>query len=229
VSAMRSARTGRDADHASDPFEIGADDRFDLLLTRARRGAWLLLIPVIAVVGMRWQSTGSAVPHTVLRAALVYLMVLAVLRLAGKRTLGEMNTFDFAILLILSEAVQPALVGDDLTLTNAALILCTLVGFDAFLGLIKDKSRTVSRWLEDVPAVLMEDGVPRRDALTRHRVDIEDLLEAARQQHGTLTLAEVRHAILERAGGISVIPWRTGEACSCGGRRAARTPEMASD
>lgn len=229
MAATRSVHASRDADHDSDPLKIGADDRFDLLLTRARRGAWILLVPVIAIVGMRWQVAGSGVPSTVLRAAIVYLMVLAVLRLAGKRTLGEMNTFDFAILLILSEAVQPALVGDDLTLTNAALILCTLVGFDAFLGLVKDKSRTASRWLEDVPAVLMEDGVPRRDALARHRVDIEDLLEAARQQYGLLTLTQVRCAILERAGGISIIPWRTSDACACGGRRAGRTPEMPSD
>lgn len=229
MPATRTVRHVRDEEHDGDPLKIGADDRFDLLLTRDRRGAWMLLVPVIAVVGMRWQVAGSAVPTTVLRAAIVYVMVLAVLRLAGKRTLGEMNTFDFAILLILSEAVQPALVGDDLTLTNAALILCTLVGFDAFLGLIKDKSRTVSRWLEDVPAVLMMDGVPRREALTRHRIDVEDLLEAARQQHGLLTLTQVRCAILERAGGISIIPWRTEDACSCGGRHAARTPEMPSD
>lgn len=217
------------ASHSVDPLGIGADDRFDRLLTRARRWAWLLLIPVIAIVGLRWQSAGSAVPSTVVRAAIVYLMVLAVLRLAGKRTLGEMNTFDFAILLILSEGVQPALVGDDMTLTNAALILATLVGLDAFLGLLKEKSRTVSRWLEDVPAVLMVDGVPRREALTRHRVDLEDLLEAARQQHGMLSITQVRCAILERAGGISIIPWRTEDACSCGGRHAARTPEMPSD
>lgn len=229
MPVTRDGRSPSDADHARDPLRIGADDGFDRQLTRARRVAWLLLIPVIAYMAFRWQSPGSAVPSTVVRSAVVYLLVLAVLRLAGKRTLGEMNTFDFAILLILSEAVQPALVGDDLTITNAALILCTLVGFDAFLGLVKDKSRTVSRWLEDVPAVLMADGVPRREALTRHRVDIEDLLEAARHQHGLLSITQVRCAILERAGGISIIPWRTGDACSCGGRRAARTPEIPSD
>ncbi len=229
MPATPSAHTVRDADHDRDPLRIGADDGFDLLLTRARRAAWVLLIPVIVIMAVRWQVPGSAVPSTVLRTAVIYLLVLAVLRLAGKRTLSEMNTFDFAILLILSEAVQPALVGDNLTLTNAALILCTLVGFDALLGLIKDKSRTASRWLDDVPAVLMDDGRPRRDVLKRHRIDVDDLLEAARAQYGLLSIKQVRCAILERAGGISIIPWRTEDACSCGGRRAARTPEMPSD
>lgn len=193
-------------DRPPDPLGIGADDRIDVRFTRVRRVAWLLLVPMLVAAGVRWEVPGSGIGLTVPRTMLVYLLVLVVLRLAGKRTLGEMNTFDLAILLIVSEAVQPALVGDDHSLTNAALILLTLVGMDALLGFAKDRSPTLSTWLDDVPAVLLEDGQPREQVMRRHRVDVDDLLQAARQQHGLLALQSVRYAILERGGNISIIP-----------------------
>jgi uncharacterized membrane protein YcaP (DUF421 family) len=185
---------------------INEDVAFDRRLAKLRRFSWALLIPVLAVAGWLWKVPGSGIGSTVLRTAIVYLLVLLVLRLGGKRTLSQMTTFDLAILLIISEAVQPALIGDDFTITNAALAVFTLVGVDVLLGLLKDKVPRLDRWLDDVPTVLVRDGMPISDALARSRVSIDDIMEAARHQHGLAHFADVRYAVLERTGGISVIP-----------------------
>lgn len=189
-------------------LSIAEDAAFDRRLVRLRRGTWIVLVPTLLAGGWLWKVPGSGVGSTVLRAVIVYLLVLLVLRLGGKRTLSEMTTFDLAVLLILSEAVQPALVGEDSTLTNAALTVFTLVGVDVLLGILKNKFPTLDRWLDDMPTVLVRDGTPITDALERSRVNIDDIMEAARHQHGLAHFADVRYAVLERTGGISVIPRR---------------------
>jgi hypothetical protein len=102
-------------------LDAGAD-RFDRRLTVLRRVAWGLIVPCLVIAAVVWNVPGSAVTSTVARGAIVYAVVLVVLRLAGKRTLSEMSTFDLVILLILSETVQPAMVGEDSSLTNAILL-----------------------------------------------------------------------------------------------------------
>jgi uncharacterized membrane protein YcaP (DUF421 family) len=191
-----------------DGFTIDEDVAFDRRLARIRRITWVVLSPALIAGAVYWRVPGSAIGSTVARAVIVYLLVLFVLRLGGKRTMSEMTTFDFAILLILAEALEPALVGEDSSLTNAALAVVTLVAVDVLLGLVKEKFPGIDRWLDDKPTVLVRDGMPIPDALTRSRVNIDDIMEAARHQHGLARFAEVRHAVLERTGGISVIPRR---------------------
>jgi uncharacterized membrane protein YcaP (DUF421 family) len=191
----------------SDATIVKDEESFDRRLMRVRRLAWAALVPVLVVGALLWQSPGAALSSPVLRTASVYVLVLLVLRLAGKRTLAEMTTFDLVILLLLSEAVQPALTGGDESVTGAALIVLTLVGLDALLGVVKHRVPRVARILDDVPTLLLADGTLREDALRRHRVDADDILEAARLQHGIPSLREVRFAVLERTGGISIVPW----------------------
>ncbi len=189
------------------PPRFGDDTSFDRLLQRLRRGAWALIGALLVAGAFAWQVPGVAVSSTVLRAAIIYFFVLFALRLAGKRTLAQLTTFDLVVLLILSEAVQQALVGEDHSLTNAGLIVLTLVGLDALLGFIKDRSRIASRWLDDIPTVLVREGILDEEAAARARVDRDDIMEAARKEAGLTRFEEVRYAVLERAGGISVIPW----------------------
>ena len=73
----------------------------------------------------------------VTRGAAVYLMLLVIFRLAGRRTLAQMTSFDFILLLIISEAAQNAMIGDDFSLTNGALVIMTLVGLDVMLSQVK--------------------------------------------------------------------------------------------
>jgi uncharacterized membrane protein YcaP (DUF421 family) len=166
----------------------------------------MVLAPVFAAIA--WARGDShSLATSALRAGGLYLFVLAIIRLAGKRTLAELTTFDLVVILMLSQAIEPALVGNDHSLANAAVIVTTLVAMDALLSVIKHRSSAASRWIDDVPTVLIRNGVIDEDAMSRWRVGVDDVMEAARRQLGVAELAQVRFAILERAGGISIIPW----------------------
>jgi uncharacterized membrane protein YcaP (DUF421 family) len=141
-----------------------------------------------------------------LRAAAVYVFMLAVVRAAGRRTLGEMTSFDFVLLLVISEATQNAMVGNDFSLTNGALVILTLVGLDVALSLAKSRWERLDRWIDGVPTILVEDGRLLTDRMRLARVGADDILEAARVLQGLERVDQIKYAVLERDGGISVIP-----------------------
>lgn len=144
----------------------------------------------------------------VLNALCLYVFLLVVLRIAGKRTLGEMTSFDFVLVLIIAETTQQALLGDDFSLTNAMLLIATLVGLDIGLSLMKRKWPKVDRLVEGVPMVIVEHGRPLWDRMYKARVDESDVLSAARESQGLKNLTEIEYAVLERSGTISILPKR---------------------
>src|SRR5687768_8817431 len=121
---------------------------------------------------------------SVLRTAAVYVFLLIVFRVAGKRSLGSITTFDFVLLLIIGEATQNALLLQDASLTNAFLVILTLVGIEIGLTLLKVRSPTLEKWLDGTPLVVVEEGRVLHERLRRSRVDEDDILEAAHQQLG---------------------------------------------
>ncbi|EXF45722.1 putative inner membrane protein [Pseudomonas sp. BAY1663] len=143
---------------------------------------------------------------SVLRAAAIYLILLVLFRIAGRRTLSEITNFDFVLLLIIGEATQQALLGDDFSVTNAMLVICSLVAINIFLSLIKQWSPRVAKYLDGEPMILVEYGKTIKPRLARARVDESDILEAARSTQGLESLAQIKFAILERNGKISIIP-----------------------
>jgi len=144
--------------------------------------------------------------ESVLRAAVVYFALLIIMRLAGKRSLAQITTFDFVLLLIIGEATQNALLGQDYSLTNALIVIITLITLDIGLSLLKRRSRRIDKLLDDVPLVIVEDGVALTDRMVKARIDEEDVLAAARHLQGIERLDQIRYAVLERSGGISIIP-----------------------
>lgn len=144
--------------------------------------------------------------ETVLRAVVVYLLLLIVFRLSGKRSLAQITSFDFVLLLIIGEAVQQGLLGEDFSLTSALLIVVTLVGMDIGISLIKQRSPWIDKIVDSVPLVLVEEGNLYQERMQKARVDVEDILAAARETQGLERLDQIKYAILERSGGISVIP-----------------------
>lgn len=142
----------------------------------------------------------------VIRAAIVYAFLLAVLRISGKRTLAQITTFDFVLLLILSEAAQQALVSDDNSMINAAILITTLVGMNILISVLKQRFKLVERVLEGLPLVIVADGKPLRERMDKARVDMDDIMDAAREAHGLESLKQIKHAVLERSGQISIIP-----------------------
>jgi uncharacterized membrane protein YcaP (DUF421 family) len=147
----------------------------------------------------------------VLRGVVVYFLLLAVFRVGGKRTLSQATTFDFVLLLIIAETTQQALVGDDASLTTAVLLIVTLIGFDILLSILKCRFQRLDALIEGVPMVILRDGRPLRQRMTKERVDEEDILCAAREAHGLERIDQIKHAVLERSGGISIIPRTAGE------------------
>lgn len=142
----------------------------------------------------------------VLRGAAMYIFLLVVIRLAGKRTLAEITTFDLILILIISEAAQQALVGDDFSFTNAAVLIITLISIDIALSLIKQRSEKLEKWIDGTPVVIMKDGAVLKDRLRKSRVDESDILEAARKLQGLERLDQIKYAILEKDGGITIVP-----------------------
>lgn len=143
---------------------------------------------------------------SVLRAASIYLILMILFRIMGTRALAQITTFDFILLLIISETTQQAMVGQDFSLTNAVLAIVTLVMLDLGLSLLKSKFPNLEKWLEGLPLVIVENGVPLKERMQRARVDESDVLAAARETQGLERMEQIKYAVLERSGGISIIP-----------------------
>lgn len=146
----------------------------------------------------------------VIRAVVLFLFLLLIMRVSGRRTLGEMTPFDFIIVLIVSEASQQALVGEDYSITGGLLVISTLVGLDVGLSLLKQRSKKVARWLDGSPTVLIRNGRLENRALHESRVDVDEILAAAREQQGIGRLEEIEYAVLETSGAISILPYDSG-------------------
>ncbi|MFQ6161191.1 DUF421 domain-containing protein [Sinorhizobium meliloti] len=143
---------------------------------------------------------------SVVRGITIYFILLAALRLSGRRTVAQMTTFDFVLLLIIAETTQQALLGDDFSIVNATLLILTLFGVDIVLSYVKQWSPKIALFLDGTPTVLIADGKVDERAVRRARVDIEDILVAAREQQGLARLDQIKFAVLEADGGISIIP-----------------------
>ncbi|GCA50484.1 MAG: DUF421 domain-containing protein [Sinorhizobium meliloti] len=143
---------------------------------------------------------------SVVRGITIYFILLAALRLSGRRTVAQMTTFDFVLLLIIAETTQQALLGDDFSIVNATLLILTLFGVDIVLSYVKQWSPKIALFLDGTPTVLIADGKVDERAVRRARVNIEDILVAAREQQGLARLDQIKFAVLEADGGISIIP-----------------------
>lgn len=143
----------------------------------------------------------------VLRAVAIYVALLLLFRLAGRRTMAEITPFDLILLLIIGEATQQALLGDDFSFTNSVVVIGALIGIDIGLSKLKLRSKAVERWLDGTPTLLVEHGRPLRARIEEARLQDEDILQAAREGQGLERMEQIKYAILERNGRISIIPY----------------------
>ena len=144
--------------------------------------------------------------NPVLRGVAVYLFVYVIFRVLGKRSLAEITTFDFVLLLIISETTTDALIGQDYSLVACFVMVCTLVGIDYLFSLIKEKSKWFQVASEGAPLVIVDNGKPLAKRMKKTKVDEDDVLGAARLIHGLESMDEIKYAVLERDGSISIIP-----------------------
>ena len=143
---------------------------------------------------------------SVIRGAVTYFGIWLLFRVAGKRTLAELTSFDLVLLLIISEAAQAALIDSNNSITNSFLVIVTLLGIDVALSVWKQWSPRADKLIDGVPLIILADGIPLTERLTKSRVDESDILAAARQLHGLERLEQIKYAVLERSGDITVVP-----------------------
>lgn len=144
----------------------------------------------------------------VIQSAAIYVLLLLIFRVAGRRTLAETSSFDLVLLLIIGETTQQAMIGNDDTVLSAAVAILTLVSLDMTISYLKLAFPAFDRLLEGKPVVLIRDGKLQHAALRANSLDEEDLREAARLSHGLADMEDVKQATLERDGKISIMPWR---------------------
>lgn len=142
----------------------------------------------------------------ILRAVAIYLILLVVFKIAGRRALLQMTSFDLILLLIISEATQQALLGDDFSVTGAMLTIITLVVIDMLFGLAKKYISGAESMFDGSPVILVVHGELQQEKLKKVDVSCDDILVSARQNHGIYQLEKIKYAILERNGHISIIP-----------------------
>ncbi|THF25935.1 DUF421 domain-containing protein [Pseudomonas atacamensis] len=142
---------------------------------------------------------------SVLRALAMYLALMVLFKIAGRRSLAELTTFDFVLLMIIGEATQQALLGDDFSLTNAFLVIITLIAVDVGFSLLKQRFSWVSRLIDGEPTIIVENGKLLHRRLRHARLVEADVMEAARSSQGIETIDQIKFAIIERNGKISVI------------------------
>jgi uncharacterized membrane protein YcaP (DUF421 family) len=146
----------------------------------------------------------------VLRGIVVYTLLIVLLRLTGKRQIGQMAPFDLVLLLVLSNAVQNAMNGGDNSVTAGVISAVTLVGLNFLIGFATFKSKRLEALIEGRPQILIHNGklfkeVMGKAMLTHHE------LNAALRCAGCNSVEEVHCAILENNGEISVVPKKAPE------------------
>jgi uncharacterized membrane protein YcaP (DUF421 family) len=124
----------------------------------------------------------------------------------GKRTLAQVTVFYFVVLIMISQAGQQALPGDDLSLTNALLIIVTLVGIHLLFTAANYRLAVFDKFANDVPLVLIDDGQLLDERMRKSNVSEDDILEQARMVHSLERMDQIKHAVLKRTGSISVVP-----------------------
>ena len=144
--------------------------------------------------------------YSILRGLAVYIVRLVIFRISGKRSLSQITTFDFVLLLIISEVVQQAMIANDNSMINAFLLVITLMGADILISLWKQRSETLEKVVDSLPLILLENGKPFQDRLEKERVAADDILTRARELQGLERLDQIKYAILEPSGGITIIP-----------------------
>ena len=144
----------------------------------------------------------------ILRGGVVYVFLLILLRITGKRQVGQMAPFDLVLLLVLSNAVQNSMNGGDNSLVGGLISATTLVGLNFLIGLMTYKSKKLEAIIEGRPQVLVHNGKLFEDVMASAKLTHHEL-DSALRQAGCNCVEEVHTAILENNGSISVVARHT--------------------
>lgn len=141
----------------------------------------------------------------VVRCVLVYVVFLGALRISGKRELGQFTIFDLALVLLAANALQPAITGPDASISGAVVIIVTLFTLNRLVALGRSRSKVLRRVLDYPATPIARDGHWIDAAIQKEELSEEDL-ESALREHGLDSIKDVKIAVLEHDGTISVVP-----------------------
>ena len=145
----------------------------------------------------------------VLRATAIYALVMVLVRVSGKRAVGQFTPFDLVLLILIGNAVQNGINGGDNSLTGAAIMATTLIALNYAVAWLAARSERAERIIEGAPVVLARDGKLFERVLRRQMVSASDFAEALRMNN-VEDVSEVELALLETNGSISVVPKQRG-------------------
>ncbi|RZA14096.1 MAG: DUF421 domain-containing protein [Lysobacteraceae bacterium] len=143
--------------------------------------------------------------HFILRSVAVYVLVMALVRVSGKRAVGQFTPFDLVLLILIGNAVQNGINGGDNSLSGAFIMATTLIALNYAVAWITSRSRRMEKLVEGVPVVLARDGKVFEQVLRAQLVSDADFHKALRQ-HEVVDVSQVALALLETNGSISVVP-----------------------
>lgn len=146
---------------------------------------------------------GVSAPEKIFRTVLIYGLLVVAFRIFGKRELGQMNTLDLIVLILVANAVQNGIIGDDVSVTGAAIGAVTLLLLNYLFNFLTYRSTFFRRLLEGTSTTLIERGRINRQTLRREQISLPELRSLARHQ-GFENLDEVDRAILETNGAVSM-------------------------
>ena len=139
-----------------------------------------------------------------IRAVVVYVALLVALRLFGKREVGQFTLYDLVFILLVANALQPAITGPDTSVVGGIVLIVALVGTNYLVGKFDNMPR-FHRLFTPAPAVIVKDGKYLADVMMREGVDQEEV-EMSMREHGIQDMKEVQLAVLEPDGTISIVP-----------------------
>jgi uncharacterized membrane protein YcaP (DUF421 family) len=148
--------------------------------------------------------------HLVIRAVIIYVIFFVGLRLFGKRELGQFTTFDLVLVLLVANALQPAITGPDNSVTGGALIVVILLVFNRGVAMVRSRWPWFDQLIEPPPTPVVQDGNVIKANLEKEGLSVEDV-EMAIREHGVDKLSDVKEAVLENDGSISVVTKASGE------------------
>ena len=140
----------------------------------------------------------------IVRGIVVYFFLLILLRLGGRKQVGQLSSFDFVLLLIISNAVQNSMNGGDNSITGGLIIATALIATNWFINFINSKYKKVSRLIEGEPTVFIHNGKLKEEILKNENISHEELMSILRK-NDVLKIEEIRFAVLEANGEISII------------------------
>jgi uncharacterized membrane protein YcaP (DUF421 family) len=141
----------------------------------------------------------------IVRSAIVYGFLLVLLRLTGKRQVGQLAPFDLVLLLVLANAVQNSMIGGDNSLIGGLISAFVLVGLNYVIGVVTFRSKRLESLIEGRPQIIIHNGQLFEDVMARAKLTHHEL-DAALRQSSCASVYDVHVAILENNGSISVVP-----------------------